>query len=93
MAIHAKDTLGGTSIAQIVDFLFAVATAKAAFTKGLFAGEDGEILDFIPACGTGVGTIAADQGAITEHEQMSIGVEESSTSAAAKTIDMPSVAS
>lgn len=93
MAVHAKDALRGAGIAQVVDFLFAVATAKAAFAKGLFAGEDGQILDFIPACGTGVGTIAADQGAIAQHEQVSIGVEKSSTGAAAKAIDMPSVAS
>ena len=93
MAFHTEDPLGRSSIAQVVDFLFAVPAAKTAFAKGLFAGEDGEILDFIPACGTGVGTIAADQGTVAQHEQVSIGVEQSSTSAAAKAIDMPSVAS
>lgn len=92
MAIHAEDTLRGAGIAQVVNLPFAVAAAKAAFAEGLLAGKDGEILDFVSAGGAAVGTIAANQGAIPEEEEVSVGVKEGTAGAATETIDVPSVA-
>lgn len=51
MTIHAKDTLRGFCILQIVNFFFTISATKARRTKGLVAGEDCHILDFFVANG------------------------------------------
>ena len=66
MAFHTEDALGGSSIAQVVDFLFAVPAAKTAFAKGLLAGQDGQVLDFIRARTATVGAVAADERTVAE---------------------------
>lgn len=66
VAFHTEDPLGRSSIAQVVDFLFAVPAAKTAFAKGLFAGQDGEVLDFIRTRAATVGAVAADERTIAE---------------------------
>ena len=92
MAFHTEDPLGGSSIAQVVDFLFAVPAAKAAFAKGLLAGEDGEVLDLVRARAATVGAVAADERPVAEQEQVGVRVEQGAACAATKAVDVPSVA-
>ena len=66
MAFHTEDPLGRSSIAQVVDFFFAVPAAKTAFAKGLLAGQDGQVLDFIRARTATVGAVAADERPVAE---------------------------
>lgn len=92
MAAHAKDALRSARIAQILNFPFAVATAEAAGAEGLVAGEDGQVLDLVPAGIAAVGAVVADEGAVAEEEQVGVGVEQGAASVASEAVNVPSVA-
>jgi hypothetical protein len=49
MTGHAEDTLRSAGIAQVLDLALAIPTPEAVGTKGLVAGQDGEILDLVAA--------------------------------------------
>lgn len=91
MAVHAEDALGGAGIAQVFDLSFAVSAAKTLRAEGLLPGQDGQVLDLVPARTTAVGTVTADEGAISEKEQVCVGVEKGATGAAAEAFDMPAI--
>ena len=60
MALHAKDTLGCTRIAKVFNLPLAITALEATCTEGLFAGQDGQVLDFISTGTTAIRTIVAD---------------------------------
>lgn len=91
MTIHAKDSLRGARITQILDFSFAVPTFEAIGTECLVSGQDCEVFDLVVAVTTTVCAIVAYQGAIAEQEEVGVRVEESATGVAAKAVDVPSV--
>ena len=91
MAVHAEDALGGAGIAQVFDLSFAVPAAKTLGAEGLLAGQDGQILDLVPARTAAISTVAADERAISEKKQVRIGVEKGATGAAAEAFDMPAI--
>ena len=66
MALHAKDTLGGSSVAKVLNLSLAISTAKAGGTEGLVPSKNGQIFDLITAGGAAVCAVVADQGAIAK---------------------------
>lgn len=92
MAIHAENTLGRPRIAEVLNLPFAVTATEALSTEGLVAGENSQILDLVTTRVTAIGTVAADQGSVTEEEEVGVRVEEGTAGAAAETVDMPSLA-
>jgi hypothetical protein len=93
VARHAEDALGGAGIAKVFDLVLAVSAAEAAGTKGLVARQNGQIFDFVVAGAAAVGAVVADEGAITQKEQVGIGVEKGAAGVAAEAVDVPSIAS
>lgn len=93
MTFHAKDSLRGSGVAKVFNFLLAVAAPEALSAKGLVACEDGEVFDLIPTGAATVRAVATDQRPITQHQEMCVRVEEGVTSAASETIDMPPLSS
>lgn len=61
MALHAKNTLGGAGVSQILNFLLAVSAFEAAGAEGLFTGEDGKIFNLVATGTAAVGAVVADQ--------------------------------
>ncbi len=61
MTIHTKDSLRCPCILQIFNLLFAIPTLEASRAESLVTRQDGQILDFIPAYATTVGTVVAYQ--------------------------------
>ena len=72
MAIHAKDTLRGASIAEVLDLAFAVSTAEAAGAKSLVSGEDSEILNLVAARRAAVGTVITYKRTVAEQEEVGV---------------------
>lgn len=93
MTGHAEDTLRGASIAQILNLALAVPAPEAVCTKGLVAGQDGQVLDLVAAVVAAVCAIVAYQGAVAEEQQIGIRVEQGAAGVAAEAVDVPSVAS
>ena len=93
MTAHAKDALGRTRIAQVLDLPLAVATPKASGTERLVSREDGQVFDLVATCVAAVGAIVADERAIAQQEQIGVGVEEGAARVASEAVDMPSIAS
>jgi hypothetical protein len=61
MAIHAKDALRRPRVSQILNLPLAIAALEAIGTKGLVAGQYGEVFDLVPAITAAVGTVVAYQ--------------------------------
>ena len=93
MAFHTKYPLRGPRITQILDLFLAATAPKATGAKSVISGEDSQILDLVPACTAAVCTIIADEGTITQEEEICVGVEESTAGVASKAIDVPPVTS
>ena len=68
MAVHAKYSLRGTGIAEVIDLALAVATLEASGAKGLVASQDSHVLDLVPTGTAAVGAIVTDQRSITKHK-------------------------
>jgi hypothetical protein len=92
MTAHTEDTLGSARIAQILNLPFAVATAEAARTEGLVAGEDGQVFDLVAASIAAICTVVADEGAVAEEEQVGVGVKQGAAGVTSEAVDVPSVA-
>lgn len=92
MTVHAKDTLRGPGVTEIFNPPLAIPAFKAVGAKGLVAGQDGQVFDLVSARAAAVCTVAADQRAIAQEEQMRIRVEQGVTGVTSEAIDMPSVA-
>lgn len=93
MAGHAKDTLRGAGIAQVLDLALAVPASEAIGAKGLVAGQDGQVLDLVAAMVAAVCAVVADEGAIAEQQQVGVRVEQGAAGVAAEAVDVPSVPS
>jgi hypothetical protein len=93
MAGHAKDTLRGSCVAQVLDLAFANPAPEARRTKGLISSQNSKIFNFIATCAATVGTVVAYQRTITEQKKVCVQVEECSTCVASKAVDMPSITS
>lgn len=91
MAAHAKDALRGPSIAQVFNLSLAIPAPETCSAKGLVPSKDSQILDLVSAGATTVGTIVADEGAITKEEEVRIGVEEGTAGVTSEAIEMPSI--
>jgi hypothetical protein len=65
VAFHTKDTLGCSRVAKILNLALAIATFEAGGAKRLVAGEDREVFDLVSARAAAIGTVIADQGAIS----------------------------
>jgi hypothetical protein len=76
VAGHAEDSLRRSCVSEILDLAFAVPASEARRAESLVACEDSQILDLIAAGAAAVCTIIADERAITEEEEVRIGVEE-----------------
>lgn len=92
MAAHAEDALAGARITQILNLPLAIAALEAGGAKGLVARQDGEVFDLVAAGAAAVGAIVADEGAITEQEEVGVRVEEGAARMAAETGQVPSMA-
>ena len=92
MAGHAEDALLGTGIAQVLDLALAVPAPEAVCTKGLVAGEDSQVFDFVAAVVAAVCAVVAYQRAVAEQEQVGVRVEQGAARVAAEAVDVPSVA-
>jgi ABC-type sulfate transport system permease component len=66
VAVHAKYAVGRPGVAQVFNLPFAVPTAEAGCAEGLITGQDGKILDLVPAGTAAVGAVVADERAIAE---------------------------
>ena len=53
--------------------------------------QDSQVLDLVVACTAAVCTIVADKRAITEKEEVGVGVEERPAGVASEAVQMPSV--
>lgn len=93
MAGHAKDTLRGAGIAQVLDLALAVAAAEAIGAEGLVARQDGQVFDLVAAVVAAVGAVVAYQGAVAEQQEVRVRVEQGAAGVAAEAVDVPSVAS
>lgn len=92
MAVHAKDSLRGSSIAKVFDLSLTIATLEAVGAESLISGQDSEIFNFVEAAATAVCTIVAYQGAVAKKEEVGIGIEKCIAGVASEAVDMPSVA-
>jgi hypothetical protein len=93
VAGHTEYALRGSSIAQVVDFPFTIATSEAVCAKGLVSCQYSQVFDLVVTCAAAVCAIVADERSIAEQEEVGIGVEECAASIAAKAVYMPSIAS
>jgi hypothetical protein len=91
VAFHTEDTLRRSRVAKILNLALAIATFEARSAKRLVTGEDREVFDLVSARAAAIGTIIADQGAISKHQQVGIGIEEGATCMTTKTVNVPSV--
>lgn len=92
MARHAKDALRGACIAQVLDLPLAIPAPEAVCTEGLITSQDGEVFNLVPTMVAAIGAIVADQGAVSEEQQVGVRVEERAASVATEAVNMPSVA-
>lgn len=92
MAFHTKDALRRPGIFEVFNLLLAIPTAEAGGTKGLIAGEDGKILNFVPTRTATVGAIVANERAVAQEEQVGVGIEEGVAGIAAEAVNVPSIA-
>lgn len=72
VAFHAKNPLRRPSIFQIFNLLLAVSAFEAGRTKGLVAGQDGQILNLIVTHTAAVCAIVADERAIAKEEEIGV---------------------
>jgi hypothetical protein len=93
MATHTKYTLRSASIAQVLNLPLTIAAPETAGAKGLVAGQDGEVFDFLIARTAAVGAVITYEAAIAEEEEVRIGVEEGAACVAAKAVDVPAITS
>lgn len=93
MTFHTEDALRGPGIFEIFNLLLAIPTPKTGGTKRLIPGENGKIFDFVPTGATAIGTVVANEGAITEEKQVGVRIEESAAGIAPEAVDMPSIPS
>lgn len=93
MTSHAKDTLRGSCISKVFDLAFAISASEASCAKCLVSREDCYIFNFVPASIAAVGAVVADEGAVTEEQEVGVGVEKSAACVAAEAIEVPAVAS
>lgn len=91
MTRHAKDTLRRAGISQVLNLALAIPASEAVCTKGLVAGQDGQVFDFVAAVVAAVCTVVADERAVAEKQQICVGIEEGAAGVAAETVDVPSV--
>jgi hypothetical protein len=68
MAVHTEDTLGGSSIAQVLNFPLAVSASEALRAEGLFTRQNGQVFNLVSTRATAVGTIAANQRPVSEKQ-------------------------
>lgn len=66
MTTHAEDSLGGASISQVLNLSLAIATSETTGAKGLVAGQDGQVLNFVAAGVAAVCAVVANEGAVAE---------------------------
>lgn len=92
VAAHAEDALARARVPQVLDLAFAVPAAEACCAERLFASENREVFDLLPAGVARVGAVVADEGAVAEEEEVRVAVEEETAGVAAETVDVPSVA-
>lgn len=92
VTFHAKDALRRPGILEVFNLFLAISAPKAGGTKGLIAGENGKIFDFVPTGTAAVGTIVANEGAVAQEEEVGVRIEEGVTGVAAEAVDMPSIA-
>ena len=91
MAFHAKDTLGSSRIAKVVNLAFAVAALEAGGTESLVARKDRQFFDLLPAGTTAIGTVVADKGPVPEHQEVRVRVKKGSAAVAAEAFDVPPI--
>ena len=92
MTAHAEDALRCSSITEVLDLPLAIATSKAGGTERLVARQDCQVFNLVAASIAAVRAVVAYERAITEQEEVRIGVEERATSVASEAVDVPSVA-
>lgn len=92
MTCHAKDSLRGAGIAQVLDLLLAVAAAEAVGAKGLVAREDGQVFDLVAAVVAAIRAVVAYQRTVTQQQQVCVRVEQGAARVAAEAVNVPSVA-
>jgi hypothetical protein len=93
MAIHAEYALRGARISEVLDFPLAIPACEARRTESLIAGQNCKVLDLVTAAAAAICTIVADQGPITEEQEVGIGIEKGAAAVASEAFEMPSVAS
>ena len=93
MAVHAKDSLGSTSISQILNLFLTVTALETVCAKGLVASKDSQVFDFVHTAAAGVCAVVADEGAVAEQEEVRIGIEQGVAGVASEAVDVPSVTS
>lgn len=92
VTFHAEDALRCSCIFEILNLLLAVPAPETGCAESLIAGDDGEILDLVPAGAAAICTIVADKGAVAEEEEVGVRVQEGTTRVAAETVNMPTIA-
>lgn len=93
MAAHAKYALRCPCISEVLDLPLAVPASETRCTEGLIACEDSQILNLVTAGAAAICTVVADERAITEEEEVRIGVEEGSAGITSEAVQVPSIAS
>jgi hypothetical protein len=86
MTAHAEYSLRGPGIPKILNLPLTVATSKAGSTKCLVASEDGKILDLVATGTAAVGAVVANEGAISEKQQVRIRIKKRAAGIASKTV-------
>jgi hypothetical protein len=72
VTFHAKYPLRRPCIFEILNLLFATPTPKTGGAERLVSGEDGEILDFVPAGTAAICTVVTNEGAVAEEKEVGI---------------------
>jgi hypothetical protein len=66
MARHAKDTLRGAGIAQVLNLTLAIPAPEAVRTESLVPCQDSQIFDFVAAVVAAICAVVAYQGAVAK---------------------------
>lgn len=59
MAVHAKDALRGSRVAEVLNLFLAIATLEAIRAEGLITSQDCQVFDLVSAAAAAVSAVVA----------------------------------
>jgi len=93
MTCHAEDALRRPRIPEVVDLPSTITTLEAIRAESLISRQYCQVFNLLVASVATVCAVVADEGAISQQQEVRIRIEESSACVTSKAIDVPSVTS